>query len=75
MKAFASLALAFALATMSAASGAEETPAGAEDPVLAVVNGTEVRRSEVVESAKSLPPEYQASSIRSCRRWWSAMSI
>ena len=60
MKAFASLALAFALATMSAASGAEETPAGAEDPVLAVVNGTEVRRSEVVESAKSLPPEYQA---------------
>ena len=61
MKAFASLALAFALATMSAASGrAEESAAGAENPVLAVVNGTEVRRSEVVESAKSLPPEYQA---------------
>jgi peptidyl-prolyl cis-trans isomerase C len=61
MKVFAFLAVAFALASMSAASArAEEGSAGAEDPVLAVVNGTEVRRSEVVESARSLPPEYQA---------------
>jgi peptidyl-prolyl cis-trans isomerase C len=60
MKAFASLALAFVLAaTGAAAARAEEQPA-AEDPVLAVVNGAEVRRSEVVESARSLPPEYQA---------------
>jgi peptidyl-prolyl cis-trans isomerase C len=60
MRAFASLALAFVLATMGMAQvGAEEQPA-AEDPVLAVVNGAEVHRSEVVESARSLPPEYQA---------------
>jgi peptidyl-prolyl cis-trans isomerase C len=60
MKVFSFLAVAFALAMSAASLRAEEGPAGAEDPVLAVVNGTEVRRSEVVESARSLPPEYQA---------------
>ena len=60
MKLFASLALAFAWAVLVAppTSAEEQTPG--EDPVLAVVNGTEIHRSEVVESARSLPPEYQA---------------
>ncbi len=51
-------ALALAVLTLPPASAEDETPG--EDPVLAVVNGTEIRRSEVVESARSLPPEYQA---------------
>jgi peptidyl-prolyl cis-trans isomerase C len=59
MKAFASFALALAVATQAPSALAEEQAAG-EDPVLAVVDGTEIRRSEVVESARSLPPEYQA---------------
>ena len=62
MKAFASIALALAWAVIVAPSGsAEEQPAG-EDPVLAVVDGTEIHRSEVVEAARSLPPEYLAQS-------------
>jgi peptidyl-prolyl cis-trans isomerase C len=61
MKAFASVALALACTVLAAASSVRaEEKSDAEDPVLAVVNGTEVRRSEVVESARSLPPEYQA---------------
>lgn len=31
-----------------------------EDPVVARVDGTEIRRSEVLESARELPPQYQA---------------
>jgi peptidyl-prolyl cis-trans isomerase C len=60
MKAFASLALALAWASILAPSVFAEEKAAGEDPVLAVVDGTEIRRSEVVESARSLPPEYQA---------------
>jgi peptidyl-prolyl cis-trans isomerase C len=60
MKAFASLALALAWASILAPSVYAEEQAAGEDPVLAVVDGTEIRRSEVVESARSLPPEYQA---------------
>jgi peptidyl-prolyl cis-trans isomerase C len=30
-----------------------------EDPVVAIVNGAEIRRSQVMESAESLPQEYQ----------------
>jgi peptidyl-prolyl cis-trans isomerase C len=60
MKAFAFVALALALLAMHAAPvRAQDEPAG-EDPVVATVNGTQVRKSEVVESARSLPPEYQA---------------
>ncbi len=60
MKVFASIAFALAWTALSvpAARAEEQTPA--EDPILAVVNGAEIRRSEVVESARSLPPEYQA---------------
>jgi len=60
MRIFASLALSFACAALiSVPSYADEQKPG-EDPVLAVVNGTDIHRSEVVESARSLPPEYQA---------------
>lgn len=54
------VAFAFALAVLilPPASAEDETPGA--DPVLAVVNGMEIHRSEVVESARSLPPEYQA---------------
>lgn len=60
MNPFNPVAFAFALAVLIAppASAEDETPG--ENPILAVVNGTEIRRSEVVESARSLPPEYQA---------------
>jgi peptidyl-prolyl cis-trans isomerase C len=60
MKASASVALVLAWTMLAAAPAHAEDPAPGGDPVLAVVNGTEVRRSEVVESARSLPPEYQA---------------
>jgi peptidyl-prolyl cis-trans isomerase C len=60
MKAFACLALALAWASILAPSVFAEEQATGEDPVLAVVDGTEIRRSEVVESARSLPAEYQA---------------
>jgi peptidyl-prolyl cis-trans isomerase C len=59
MKAALHVALALACGLAAAPALAEEQPGG-EDPVLATVNGEEVRRSEVVESARSLPPEYQA---------------
>jgi peptidyl-prolyl cis-trans isomerase C len=60
MRIFASLALSFACAALiSVPSYADEQKPG-DDPVLAVVNGTDIHRSEVVESARSLPPEYQA---------------
>lgn len=61
------LALAFLLALSAVApavlaqdgsAGAAEE-AAAEDPVVAVVNGTELRRSDVVQSARDLPQAYQ----------------
>jgi peptidyl-prolyl cis-trans isomerase C len=60
MKSHTYVALALAWAALAAAPVRAEGEAAAEDPVLATVNGEEVRRSEVVESARSLPPEYQA---------------
>jgi peptidyl-prolyl cis-trans isomerase C len=60
MKALAFVAFAVVFLAMHAAPvRAQDEPAG-EDPVVATVNGTEIRKSEVVESARSLPPEYQA---------------
>lgn len=65
------LALASVLALSGAAPGAlaqdsdpgaaqQAAPeAAAEDPVVAVVNGTELRRSEVIASARDLPQAYQ----------------
>lgn len=61
------LALASLLALSAAAPGAfaqdgsadAAEEAAAEDPVVAVVNGTELRRSDVVESARDLPQAYQ----------------
>ncbi len=51
----ASLAAAFALAASAAIA---QEPA-AEDPVVATVNGKDVLRSEVMESAEQLPPQYR----------------
>ena len=51
----ASLAVAFALA----ASAATAQEPAAEDPVVATVNGDEVLRSEVLETAEQLPPQYR----------------
>ncbi len=51
----ASLAVAFALA----APAAQAQDPAAEDPVVATVNGDEVLRSEVLESAQQLPPQYR----------------
>ncbi|HXV24221.1 MAG TPA: peptidylprolyl isomerase [Alphaproteobacteria bacterium] len=59
MKILVSIAFALAWTALSVPVGAEEQTSEV-DPVLAVVNGTEVRRSEVIESARALPPEYQA---------------
>lgn len=51
----ASVAVAFALAAPAAAA---QEPA-AEDPVVATVNGNDVLRSEVLETAEQLPPQYR----------------
>jgi peptidyl-prolyl cis-trans isomerase C len=60
MKASAFAAFALALLAMHAVpAAAQDQPAG-EDPVVATIDGDEIRKSEVVESARSLPPEYQA---------------
>lgn len=44
---------------LSAALPALGQDTAADDPVEAVVNGQEIRRSDVIESAQSLPPAYQ----------------
>ena len=51
----ASVAVAFALAAPAALA---QEPA-AEDPVVATVNGDDVLRSEVLETAEQLPPQYR----------------
>ena len=51
------LGAALFLVPLGAAAQQEDA---AEDPVVARVNGDDIRRSEVMELAKSLPPQYQA---------------
>nr|MDJ0937359.1 peptidylprolyl isomerase [Kiloniellales bacterium] len=51
----AGLAVALALAAQAAVA---QEPA-AEDPVVATVNGDDVLRSEVLETAEQLPPQYR----------------
>ena len=41
------------------AAGQTAEDAAASDPVVAVVNGQELRRSDVIQSASTLPPAYQ----------------
>src|SRR5690606_13175248 len=43
----------------STAGAGGEAAADAGDPVVAIVNGQELRRSDVVASARTLPPQYQ----------------
>jgi peptidyl-prolyl cis-trans isomerase C len=49
------IALVLALATLPLAASAES-----DDPLVATVNGNEIRRSAVLDAAKRLPPQYQA---------------
>lgn len=56
--ALASLALAAVVAAVVAASPALAQDS-AEDPTVATINGEEVLRSEVLELAENLPPQYQ----------------
>ncbi len=48
-------ALILALASLPVAASAQ-----ADDPLVATVNGKEIHRSEVLEAARSLPPQYQS---------------
>lgn len=50
-------AAAIALLALVAPVGAEET---ADDPLVAVVNGTELRRSDVLASARDIPAQYRS---------------
>ncbi|MDH3474567.1 MAG: peptidylprolyl isomerase [Rhodospirillales bacterium] len=54
--AFATAALALVLAALPLAVQAQDS---AEDPLVATVNGEKIYRSEVLETAKSLPAQYQ----------------
>jgi peptidyl-prolyl cis-trans isomerase C len=54
--AFPTAALALVLAALPPAAQAQDS---AEDPLVATVNGEKIYRSEVLETAKSLPAQYQ----------------
>jgi len=51
--------LMMALASLPFVASAQDTKP-ADDPVVATVNGDKVYRSEVLEAARGLPPQYQA---------------
>ncbi len=51
--------LMLALVSIPFAASAQDTKP-ADDPLVATVNGDKVYRSEVLETARSLPPQYQA---------------
>ncbi len=53
------VSLILALTSIPLAASAQDTKP-AEDPLVATVNGTKVYRSEVLDAARSLPPQYQA---------------
>jgi len=54
-------ALAVALMALPAGVSAQsETPKAEDDPVVARVNGEEIRRSAVIEMVQTLPPQYQS---------------
>lgn len=55
------LALLLGLSGWALSGAVAEVP----DPVVATVNGTEIRRSEVVEARKSLPAQYQQAPFES----------
>ncbi len=61
---FAALCCAAAIALPGAAWAQDDASAGGDDaetpnPIVATVNGEEIRYQEVLESAKQLPPQYQ----------------
>lgn len=53
------VSLILALTSFPFLASAQDTKP-ADDPLVATVNGTKVYRSEVLEAARSLPPQYQA---------------
>lgn len=52
--------IAFILSAPVAASAQSPAPKSAADPVVAKVNGEAIRRSEVLETQKLLPPQYRS---------------
>ncbi len=56
-KLLAPAVLALALAALAPAAAAQDS---GDDPLVATVNGEQIFRSEVLETAKTLPPQYQA---------------
>jgi peptidyl-prolyl cis-trans isomerase C len=62
MRSYRNRAVATVCAAMLAVAlpaSAQDTPPADENPVEAVVNGQEIRRSDVLDSARTLPPAYQ----------------
>lgn len=59
----AALALPLTLAVASTAVSAGEKGAAAEDPVVAIVNGSEIFRSDVIEARDRLPPQFKGPSL------------
>ena len=57
VKLLAPAVLALALAALAPAAAAQDS---GDDPLVATVNGEQIFRSEVLETAKTLPPQYQA---------------
>jgi peptidyl-prolyl cis-trans isomerase C len=55
--------LAAALIAASGAASAQTAPKPGEDPVVARVNGEEIRRSSVITAQENLPPQYRAMSF------------
>lgn len=52
--------VAVAMIAVSGAAPAQTAPKPADDPVVARVNGDEIRRSHVINAQESLPPQYRA---------------
>jgi peptidyl-prolyl cis-trans isomerase C len=52
-------AAAFGILLSAAAPAAEPTAKKADDPVVAVVNGSKIHRSEVEDARRRLPPQFQ----------------
>jgi peptidyl-prolyl cis-trans isomerase C len=52
-------ALILVVAVSTAAAQEQQAPQAAEDPVIATVDGAEIRRSDVIASVETLPPQLQ----------------
>jgi peptidyl-prolyl cis-trans isomerase C len=55
--------IACSLAALMAGPALAQKKAASDDPVVARVNGAEIRRSEVINAQKHLPPQYQQAKL------------